>query len=168
MYQDVLLHVLLLYNCTHWQFFYQHKYHLALQYNSFKLPSPGQNGHHFEDNIFRHISLKESVTISIQMSLKFAPEGPINSKSSLVQAMAWCQTGDKPWPEPMLTQFTNAYMWHWGRWVNLASTLSQRHHFTDDIFKLRFSWREIAVFWFKCHGNRLLSVQLTKSHHWFR
>ena len=26
--------------------------------------------------------------------------------------MACCWTGDKPLPEPMLTQFIDAYMWH--------------------------------------------------------
>ena len=36
----------------------------------------------------------------------------IDNKSALVQVMAWRWTGDKPLPEPMLTQFTDAYMWH--------------------------------------------------------
>ena len=50
--------------------------------------------------------------ISIQISLKFVPEGPIDNKSALVQVMAWRWTSDKPLPEPMVTQFTDAYMWH--------------------------------------------------------
>ena len=36
----------------------------------------------------------------------------IDNKSALAQVMAWCQTGVKPLPEPMLTQFTDAYMHH--------------------------------------------------------
>ena len=40
------------------------------------------------------------------------PKGPIDSKSALVQVMAWHRTGNKPLPEPMLAQFTDAYMWH--------------------------------------------------------
>ena len=32
----------------------------------------------------------------------------------MVQVMAWRQTGDKPLPEPMLTQFIDAYMQHQG------------------------------------------------------
>ena len=27
-----------------------------------------------------------------------------------MEVMAWRQTGDKPLPEPMMTQFTDAYM----------------------------------------------------------
>ena len=38
----------------------------------------------------------------------------INNKSAQVQVMAWCQTGGKPLPEPMLTQFTYAYLRHHG------------------------------------------------------
>ena len=48
----------------------------------------------------------------IQMSLKFVPRCQIDNKSVLVQVMAWRRTGDKPLPEPMLTQFTDAYMRH--------------------------------------------------------
>ena len=60
------------------------------------------------DNIFKYIFLNEIVRIS----LKFVPKGPIDNKSALVQVMAWRRTGDKPLPEPMLTQFTDAYMRH--------------------------------------------------------
>ena len=41
------------------------------------------------------------------ISLKFVLKGPIDDKSALVQMMAWHQIGDKPLPEPMLTQFTD-------------------------------------------------------------
>ena len=30
--------------------------------------------------------------------------------SALVQVMAWCQTGTKPLPEPMMTQSINVYV----------------------------------------------------------
>ena len=53
-----------------------------------------------------------SHAFSIQISLKFVPKCPIHKKSALVQVMAWRRTGDKPLPEPMLTQFTGAYMQH--------------------------------------------------------
>ena len=56
----------------------------------------------------------------VWISPKFAPMSPIDNTSTLVQVMAWRRTGDKPLPEPMLTQFTDAYMRHWGRWVNLS------------------------------------------------
>ena len=50
--------------------------------------------------------------MSIKISLKFAPSGPIDYKSVLVQVMAWRWTGDKPSPEAMMTQFNDAYMYH--------------------------------------------------------
>ena len=48
----------------------------------------------------------------IFISLKFVLRSPIDNKPALVQVMAWRQTGDKPLPELMLTQFTDAYMRH--------------------------------------------------------
>ena len=64
------------------------------------------------DDIFKCIFFNENVRISIRISLKFVPNGPIDNKSALVWVMAWRRTGDKPLPEPMLTQFINAYMRH--------------------------------------------------------
>ena len=53
---------------------------------------------------FSHIS-SESVT-------KLCFKGPIDNKWPLVQVMAWHQRGDKPLSEPLLNQFTDAYMQH--------------------------------------------------------
>ena len=64
-----------------------------------------------EDN-FKCIFLNENDSIRIWFSLKFVPRSPIDNKPALVQVMAWRWTGDKPLPEPMMTQFTDAYMWH--------------------------------------------------------
>ena len=38
----------------------------------------------------------------------------IISQHCMVQVMAWLRTGEKPLPESMLTQFTDAYIRHWG------------------------------------------------------
>ena len=73
---------------------------------------PGQNGRHFADDISKCIFMNEKFCILIQISLKFVPKGPIDNKSALIQVMAWRRTGDKPLPEPMLTQFTDVYMQH--------------------------------------------------------
>ena len=54
----------------------------------------------------------ENVSIAIQISLTFVSKGPIDNKSALVWAVAWHWAGGKLLPEPMLTQFTDAYMWH--------------------------------------------------------
>ena len=64
------------------------------------------------DNIFKCIFLNENDRIQIQIWLKFVPRGSTDNKSSLVLVMVRHQTGDKPFPEPMLTQFTEAYMRH--------------------------------------------------------
>ena len=45
----------------------------------------------------------------------FFPMSLINNKPKLVQVMVWHQTGNKPLPEPMLTQVINTYMWHQGK-----------------------------------------------------
>ena len=52
--------------------------------------------------------MNEKIRISIQISLKFVPKGPIENKPAMVQVMAWHRTGDKPLPVPMMIQFTNA------------------------------------------------------------
>ena len=74
--------------------------------------TPRQNGRHFADDIFKCMLMNEKFCILIQISLKFVPKRPIDNKSALVQVMAWRRTGDKPLPEPMLAQFTDAYMRH--------------------------------------------------------
>ena len=48
-----------------------------------------QNGYHCTDNIFKCIFLNENVWISIKISLRFDPKGPINNILALVQIIAW-------------------------------------------------------------------------------
>ena len=54
----------------------------------------------------------ENVWISITIPQNFVSKGPIDYKSALVQVVAWHRTGEKPLPESMLTQFTDAYIRH--------------------------------------------------------
>ena len=63
---------------------------------------PRQNGRRFADDTFKRIFLNENVRISIKISLKFVPKGPINNYPALVQIMAWRRSGDKPLSEPMM------------------------------------------------------------------
>ena len=65
---------------------------------------PRQNGHHFPDDIFKWIFLNENVWISINISLKCVPRGPINNIPTLIQVMAWRRPGDKPLSEPMMVR----------------------------------------------------------------
>ena len=71
-----------------------------------------QNGRHFPGKIFKCIFLNENIWITIKISLKFVPKGPINNIPALVQVMAWCRPGDKPLSDPMMVKFTDAYMRH--------------------------------------------------------
>ena len=64
------------------------------------------------DDIVKCIFFNENYIIPIQISMKIAPRSPIDNKAALVQVMACPRTGDKPLPEPMMTQFTDAYMQH--------------------------------------------------------
>ena len=61
-----------------------------------------QNGRRFADDTFKRMFLNEDARISIKISLKFVPKGPINNNPALVHIMAWCRPGDKPLSEPMM------------------------------------------------------------------
>ena len=63
---------------------------------------PRRNEQHFADDIFKRIFFNENVWLSIKISLKFVPRGPINNMPALVQIMAWRRSGDKPLSEPMM------------------------------------------------------------------
>ena len=56
----------------------------------------------FAYDIFKCIFLNENVWVSIKISLKFVPKGPINNIPALVHIMAWRRPGDKPSSEPTL------------------------------------------------------------------
>ena len=63
------------------------------------------------DDHFKCIFMNENARIPIRISVKFVPRSPIDNKPALVQVMAWRRIGNKPLPEPMLTQITGTYMW---------------------------------------------------------
>ena len=50
----------------------------------------------FADDIFESIFYNENIWISIKISLKFVPKGPIDNKPSLIHIKAWCRTSGKP------------------------------------------------------------------------
>ena len=63
---------------------------------------PRQNGGRFADDILDCVLLNENVWISIKISLKFLPKGPINNIPALVPIMTLRRPGDKPLSEPMM------------------------------------------------------------------
>ena len=54
------------------------------------------------DDTFKYKFFNENVLISIKISLRFVPKGPINNILALVQKMAWRRPGDKALYEPMM------------------------------------------------------------------
>ena len=66
----------------------------------------------FADDTFECIFLDEKCLISIQISLTFVPNGHIENMPALVQIMAWRRTGNQPFSESMMVNFTDAYMRH--------------------------------------------------------
>ena len=81
---------------------------------------PRQNGRRFADDTFKRIFLNENVRISIEISLKFVPRGPINNIPTLVQIMAWRRPGDKPLSEPMMVSLPTHICVARPQWVNMG------------------------------------------------
>ena len=77
----------------------------------------GQNGRHFADDIFKRIFVNEEWCILIKISLKFVSKGLIRNTTALIYITAWHRIADKPLSESILTQFTDTYMRHYGRWI---------------------------------------------------
>ena len=89
----------------------------------FKRLRPGQNGRHFPDETFKCISLNTNVWISIKISLKCVPEGPINNIPALVQIMAWRWPGDKLLSEPMMVSLLTDVCVIRPQWANMIAAV---------------------------------------------
>ena len=79
---------------------------------------PRRNEQHFADDIFKRIFFNENVWISIKISLKFVPKGPINNIPALVPIMAWRRSGDKPLSEAMMVGLLTHICVTRPQWVN--------------------------------------------------
>ena len=109
-----------------------------------------QNGRHFTDDTFKCIFLDENIRISIKISLKFVPKGPINNIPTLVQIMAWRRPGDKPLSEPMMVRSLTHICVTRPQWVKAFSRMKMHE------FLLKFLW------------SLFLRTQLTIFQHWLR
>ena len=89
--------------------------------DDFNTLRPRQNCRHFADDTFKRIFLNENVRISIKISLKFVPKGPINNIPALVQLMAWRRPGDKPLTEPMVVRLLTHICVTRPQWVNFKT-----------------------------------------------
>ena len=67
-----------------------------------------QNGPHFADDILICIFYGNGY-ISIKISQKYVPDGPINNIPALVQITAWCRLGDEPLSETMMVRLPTSF-----------------------------------------------------------
>ena len=86
---------------------------------------PRQNGRRFADDTFKGIFLNENVRISIKISLKFVPKGPINNSPALVQIVAWRRPGDKPLSEAMVDCLLTHICVTRPQWVNIIQEIER-------------------------------------------
>ena len=77
-----------------------------------------ENVWHFADDIFKHISFNENVSILIKVPLKFVPKVATNNILALVQIMALHCPGDKPLSEQMLVILMMHICITRPKWVN--------------------------------------------------
>ena len=73
----------------------------------------------FPDDIFKCIFFNENVSILIRISLTFVPKAPINNIPALVQIIAWCRPGDKPFSEPIMVTLVMHICVTRPQWVKL-------------------------------------------------
>ena len=90
----------------------------------------------FSDNIFKCIFFNENAWVSIKISLKFVPRGPINNIPAWVQIMAWRRPGDKPLSESVMVRLPTHICLTRHQWVHHCIRLFQ---IIDDVEqKFRF------------------------------
>ena len=83
---------------------------------------PRPDGRHFADDIFTCIFFNEDCCILIEHSLKYVRKGQIDNNRTLVQIMAWRQSGDKPLSEPMMISLPTHICVTRPQWVNIKDT----------------------------------------------
>ena len=134
---------------------------------NFNTLRPRRNEQHFAAVIFKRIFFNENVWISIKISLKFVPKGPINNIPALVRIMAWRRSGDKPLSEPMMVSLPTHICVIRPRWVN--SVISEH------MLQIKFmnTSGEIVIIWIPQinldHKSTLVQVMAsccqTRSHY---
>ena len=119
-----------------------------------------QNGRLFPDGIFKWIFLNENVWISINISLKFVPKGPINNIPVLVQIMAWRRPGNKPLSEPMMVRLTTHLYITRPQWVK---DLLQDTKFHLIIWLNNFKKISVIMIMLLSHYKALITFLITLS-----
>ena len=106
---------------------------------------PRQDGRHFPDDIFKCIFPNENAWLSIKISLKFVPKGPINNIPSLDQIMAWRHQVDKPLSEPMMVWFLTHICTT--QWVDMMGMCKYRFGVWSFCLNIQWWWMTVE-FWF--------------------
>ena len=120
---------------------------------------PRQNGRRFADDTFKRIFLNENARISIKISLKFVPKGPINNNPTLVQIMAWRRSDDKPLSETMMVSLLTHICVTRPQWVNAFKTtafggISPAQYYDSN--HAGYSRTQLTNISFSCHHFLLL------------
>ena len=125
---------------------------------------PRQNGRYFADDIFKRIFVNENVRLSIKISPKFVPRGPINNIPALLQIMAWRRPGDKPLSETIMVYLPTHICVTRPRWVNWQNN---KPNFKEEIFGFPQLWHnenetgEISSLQMSWFGNDTMHILAT-------
>ena len=129
---------------------------------------PRPNGRHFADNTFKRIFLNENVGISIKISLKFVPKGPINNIPALVQVMAWRRQGDKPLTAPMVVILLTHICVTRPQWVNLNPSMESNYTHYKHRFNQKWQLRVCKWNFRVCKMPLLMKISMKmKELGWF-
>ena len=106
-----------------------------------------RNEQHFADDIFKRIYFNENVWISIKISLKFVPKGPINIIPALVQIMAWRRSGDKPLSEPMMVSLPTHICVTRPQWVKVSYAVILIWAVKSPQYYDVIKWKHFSSYW---------------------
>ena len=103
----------------------------------------------FSRRHFKCIFLNENVWISITISLKFVPKGPINIIQTLVQIMTWRRPGDKPLSEPMMVRLLTHICVTQPQWVMSTSRgqMNRYIHIIWFFYHYVFNYLHLTISW---------------------
>ena len=94
------------------------------------------------------------IWISLTISLKIVPNGPINNILALVQIMAWRRPGDKPLSEPMMDRLPTHICVTRPQWVNKFIHRWNNNYITEKKKKLKKKKINWNIYW-ACHTQDL-------------
>ena len=58
------------------------------------------------------------VVFGMQISIMVVQKSSFDNKTALVQITTWCETGDRPLPEPVMIKLSEAKWYHYATTMN--------------------------------------------------